>query len=145
MTINFHQWCLTPQNFTKYNMDNFWTLLATGNDRNGLEFVAVIEAKDYPIWGTQFHPEKNSFEWTLKYPDIPHSLDAIKSASFFSNFFVEQSRKSQHSFENRSEEEKFLIYNEIPVFTGNVDINFSMVQSYLFDPSCLTQLFHPNF
>ena len=114
-------------------MDNFWTLLATGNDWNGLEFVAVIEAKDYPIWGTQFHPEKNSFEWTLKYPDIPHSLDAIKSAAFFSNFFVEQSRKSQHSFENRSEEEKFLIYNEIPVFTGNVDINFSMVQSYLFD------------
>jgi len=50
---------------------------------------------------TQFHPEKNAFEWTLKYPTIPHSADAIKSATFFANFFVQQSRKNFHSFVNR--------------------------------------------
>ena len=32
VTINFHRWCLTPTNFTEMGMDNFWRMLATGND-----------------------------------------------------------------------------------------------------------------
>ena len=36
VTINFHRWCLTPANFSFFHMDDFWKLLATGRDLNGL-------------------------------------------------------------------------------------------------------------
>ena len=96
------------------------------------EFVAFLEAKNYPIWATQFHPEKNAYEWTKKYDNIPHTKDAISSASEFANFFVEQSRKNLHQFETRDMEEAHLIYNYAPAFTGKKDIDFTMQQSYLF-------------
>ena len=36
VTINFHHWCLTPQNFSAFHMENFWKMLATGKDINQL-------------------------------------------------------------------------------------------------------------
>jgi len=29
----------------------------------GRTFASVFEGKEYPVYGTQFHPEKNNFEW----------------------------------------------------------------------------------
>lgn len=34
----------------------------------------------YPITATQWHPEKNAFEWTQKL-DIPHSPEAVSPSS----------------------------------------------------------------
>jgi gamma-glutamyl-gamma-aminobutyrate hydrolase PuuD len=34
-------------------------------------YISTVEAKGYPILGLQWHPEKNSFEWT-KHKSIPH-------------------------------------------------------------------------
>ena len=92
----------------------------------------MIEAKNYPIWGTQYHPEKNPYEWTTKYKNIPHSRDAIKVANFHAEYFVEQTRRNHHQFESRELEEAYLIYNYFPDYTGREDIDFSMQQSYLF-------------
>ena len=36
VTINFHRWCLTPANFSFFHMEDFWKLLATGKDLEGL-------------------------------------------------------------------------------------------------------------
>ena len=48
--------------------DSFWEILSTNEDDDGLEFVSLIEAKrGLPIWGSQFHPEKNAFEWTTRH------------------------------------------------------------------------------
>ena len=90
VTINFHKWCLTPENFTSFDaLHNFWTVLSTNRDWNGLEFISLFEAKHYPIWGSQYHPEKNAFEWTRKYPNLPHFKDAVYAAAFHAEFFVE--------------------------------------------------------
>lgn len=34
-------------------------------------YISTIEAKKYPVLGLQWHPEKNSFEWT-RHKQIPH-------------------------------------------------------------------------
>ena len=92
VTINFHNWCLTPRNFTlSEKLRNFWDVLATNRDENGLEFVSMVEAKDYSIWGVQYHPEKNAFEWTEKWSNIPHSPHAVYSAAFHADFLVKVS------------------------------------------------------
>ena len=90
VTINFHNWCLTPENFTKLELlKDFWSVLSTDYDENGIQFISMMESKHYPIWAVQYHPEKNAFEWTEKYPNIPHTQDAVHIAAFHSEFFVE--------------------------------------------------------
>lgn len=39
---------------------SFFDILTINNDKNGRSFVSSIEAKNYPFYGVQFHPEKNS-------------------------------------------------------------------------------------
>lgn len=102
-----------------------------------------MAAYDYPIYGTQWHPEKNAFEWTRPY--IPHSPSAIKTTFYLAQFFVSEgmsilsfwflndivsscimlilfslpiARKNFHKFESEDEESNALIYNYNPVFTG---------------------------
>ena len=48
VTINFHRWCLTPANFSFFHMDDFWKLLATGRDLDGLgNLFFLITYKQY--------------------------------------------------------------------------------------------------
>lgn len=133
VTINFHNWCLTPENFTKLELlKDFWNVLSTNYDENGIQFISMMESKHYPIWAVQYHPEKNMFEWTEKYPNIPHTQDAVHIAAFHSEFFVEEARKNLNTFPSREEEEKHLIYNYSPVYTGTIELKQSMIQCYFF-------------
>ena len=54
--------------------DSFWLTLATNLDDNGIEFVSMIEAKDFPLWGVIFHPEKVPFEETF----VPEEYESKK-------------------------------------------------------------------
>ena len=87
-TSNFHIKCLTPENFTASGLDQFYDIAATSEDDNGLTFIASMEAKNYPIWGVQFHPEKNMYEW--RQTSIPHSAPAVAVGQYFANFFVNE-------------------------------------------------------
>jgi len=132
VTSNFHHWCLTPENFTKYHMEDFWRLLSVNDDKEGLEFISTLEARDFPFFATQFHPEKNSFEWAVKYKEIPHSREAVNVGLYFAQFFVDQARQSNHSFASRTEEEEHLIYNYQSFYSGMEGRNYGFQQVYLF-------------
>ena len=93
-TSNFNNFCITKQNFTVFNVDKFFKPLATMIDSNGLEFISAFEAINYPIWGTQFHPEKNIYEWGNDYMSVPHSPSSIKAGLYFGDFFVNQGNES---------------------------------------------------
>jgi gamma-glutamyl hydrolase len=68
----------TPQSFKNLKeLKNMFRPLGTSFDRSGNEFVAMFEGIDYPIFGTQFHPEKNVFEWYASI-DPPHFFEAIQ-------------------------------------------------------------------
>ena len=54
------RYCVSPETLkTSESMSEFWTIISTNHDDNGTEFVSLFESKKYPIWGSQFHPEKN--------------------------------------------------------------------------------------
>lgn len=54
---------------------------------DGRPFVASMEAYDYPFFGVQFHPEKESFSF---YPsaNIIHTQLSIVFNRYFADFFV---------------------------------------------------------
>ena len=43
-------------------LSDMFTVLSTSQDATGRRFVSTVEARGYPIYGTQWHPEKNIFE-----------------------------------------------------------------------------------
>lgn len=130
VTMNFHKRGVTPKVFNAdKKMPSFYKILATSVDRTGKEFIAAIEGTKYPVYGTQFHPEKNIFEWSTK-DNIPHSGDAVLTAQAFSNFFVANARENSRKFSSEEELNSKLIYNYAPVFTGKTGGYFE--QEYQF-------------
>jgi len=132
VTMNNHHYGIYTDHFKSTNsLNSFFNLLSTNQDRKGVEFVSTIEAYKYPIYGTQWHPEKNPFEWSkvngAPYEAINHSPNAVAVAQFTANFFVQEVRKNNHKFADPKEEEEVLIYNYQPTYTEE-----DFVQTYYF-------------
>jgi GMP synthase-like glutamine amidotransferase len=79
------------QNLTSSGLDRDWRVTATNKDTQGLEFVSSFEHKQYPIYGVQFHPEKNAYEWKVT-NKIPHTASAISVGQYFANFFINEGK-----------------------------------------------------
>jgi gamma-glutamyl hydrolase len=138
VTMNNHHYGIYTEHFKETpSLSGFYNLLSTNSDRKGVNFASTIEAFKYPIYGSQWHPEKNDFEWSMTddgvgtHPAeaIDHSPDAVAVAQYTADFFVEQARKSSHKFATNKEEDSRLIYNYPATKT---DSGGSFVQEYLF-------------
>lgn len=63
VTMNNHHYGIFPDHMAQVDsLSSFYNVLSTNKDRQGVEFVSTIEAFKYPIYGSQWHPEKNTFE-----------------------------------------------------------------------------------
>ncbi|XP_053212260.1 gamma-glutamyl hydrolase A-like [Panonychus citri] len=138
VTYNEHSWCfqLSPiygQFFPR--IGKFFKTLGRSVDRDGIEFISVIESVDYPIYGLQFHPEKPAFEPVISddRSNTPHSLDAVLIGQFFANFFISEARKSVHRFPvDDYNYRKQLIYNYCPQYNG-LNASSPDIQVYYFN------------
>lgn len=138
VTFNSHVQGVTPATYTATPaLNKFFNVVATNMDRKGREFISVVESNDasLAVFGTQFHPEKNIFEWGQNaasgalHQHIPHSRAAIAVAQYFANFFVDQCRASTHKFASAADQWSELIYQDTSHLSTTLSPNF--VQSYL--------------
>ena len=89
-------------------------------------------AINYPIYGTQWHPEKNNFEFNTN-EDISHTSNAVAVSQYMADFFVNEARKSNHTFPSSKDEEDNMIYKYNPIHTGAKDGRYkNFEQIYLF-------------
>ena len=86
VTMNNHGAGVLPSDFMAI-LGGTVEMLSTNVDRRGTAFVSTYEAKANPFYGTQWHPEKNGFEWNSK-EQIPHSANAVSVMQWVGNFFV---------------------------------------------------------
>ncbi|XP_078037873.1 gamma-glutamyl hydrolase-like isoform X2 [Augochlora pura] len=129
LTFNVHQKCVTTTELHNKRIRDQFRVLSTNRDQTGLRFISSFEMIDYPIYGLQFHPEKNLYEWK-KGRNIPHGKNATRVGQYFANFFVSEARKNDNSFEDDVEEADNLIYNYHAEYTAQRGLVFQ--QSYLF-------------
>ncbi|CAI5973022.1 unnamed protein product [Closterium sp. NIES-64] len=108
---------------------DFFFVLTTSFDKNGLEYVTTVQGKRYPFYGTQWHPEKNAYEWGLDH--IPHGAHAIAVGQAAANFFVNEARRNTHSPASDESMNDMLLYNHAPVFAGKNGHGY-FEQSYVF-------------
>lgn len=60
MTLHNHTYGISVNDFkNNVELSTFYNISATSIDDNNKEYVAGIEAKKYPIYGTQWHSEKD--------------------------------------------------------------------------------------
>jgi gamma-glutamyl hydrolase len=77
-TTNNHKMGISPEDFDNNpGIAEFYKNVGNSVDRDGKAFVAIIEAHDYPFYGVQWHPERNS------------EMDA------FVKFFIKEMRKNR--------------------------------------------------
>jgi len=78
-TSNNHEYGISPQDFMdNLHLSRFYDILATAMDEHGKEYVDAIEAKYYPIYGVQWHPERQ------------------RTTGPFVEFFIGELRKNKH-------------------------------------------------
>mmetsp|Transcript_25342 Transcript_25342/g.28994 ORF Transcript_25342/g.28994 Transcript_25342/m.28994 type:complete len:125 (+) Transcript_25342:3-377(+) len=94
-----------------------YKVTSLAQDHNRKTHIDSIEAREYPFYGVQFHPEKAPFEWSEDYNFIHNDL-ALKISHNFSQFFVGETRKSEATFESSTEEKENLIYAFDSKYTG---------------------------
>ena len=68
-------------------------LLATSKSKHGVEFVACVEHKKYPIIANQWHPEKNLYERGQLYHFLDRSEDAVELMHRMAINFVKEIRE----------------------------------------------------
>ncbi|KAG7271696.1 hypothetical protein CRUP_025557, partial [Coryphaenoides rupestris] len=120
LTGNFHHYGILIKTFAENEkLSDFYTILSTNIAKNGAQFVSTMEGKRYPFYGVQWHPEVNRFQWA---PDVqfPHSPNAVRVSSLLAEFFINEARRSLHSYDTPEEEASSLIYNYQPVYTENI-------------------------
>eukprot|EP01137_Pigoraptor_chileana_P023773 Opistho-2@90644 len=84
---NLHEHGVVPEKYaTNANLASTYRVLAVNRDRNGQPFVSAIEGIALPFYATQFHPERNAFEWDPEEP-IKHSASAVVAMQHIANFF----------------------------------------------------------
>ena len=76
ITYNHHSFGIAVSTVSEWFMNDELEVLSTAVDTQGNTYVSSIEAKNYPFYGTQFHPEKVSFLWSPDV-DVPHTTQAM--------------------------------------------------------------------
>eukprot|EP00929_Paragymnodinium_shiwhaense_P041214 TRINITY_DN21413_c1_g5_i1.p1 TRINITY_DN21413_c1_g5~~TRINITY_DN21413_c1_g5_i1.p1 ORF type:complete len:375 (-),score=44.40 TRINITY_DN21413_c1_g5_i1:441-1565(-) len=121
ITENSHVSGVAVETFrSNTRLSDFFRVVSVNADPQGKgEFVSTMEARHFPISATQWHPEKNNFEWggvgALGKRAIPHSFHAVQLSQWVANHIVSTARQSAHRFKSQEEEAAALIYNVAPV------------------------------
>jgi hypothetical protein len=69
-------------------LTTMFKILATSHDREGMEYVSIVEGRTLPFYGIQFHPDRSSLGWMAA-------------------FFIAEAKKSRHhGFDPRSSQMK---------------------------------------
>ena len=78
---------------------------------DGRRFVASIEAKDYPIFATQYHPEKASTVFYYGGDEVNHSWESIELMQHFSKLLMKLARNNENTLGDFFETQPHLIQN----------------------------------
>uniref|UniRef100_A0A7S2RTC8 folate gamma-glutamyl hydrolase n=1 Tax=Mucochytrium quahogii TaxID=96639 RepID=A0A7S2RTC8_9STRA len=117
VTTNFHHDGMDPESFkVNSNLSSFFRVTTTNIDKKGRPFVSTIEARDFPIYGVQWHPERPQFHFfrTAAEDPVNHDIAAVQVNAWTASFFINEARRNARHFPTAEEEEAALIYNHVP-------------------------------
>ena len=125
MTFNHHSYGVALSAFTEdLGLGSMFTPTSTSTDPvSGDTFVASMESKNYPFFGTQFHPEKVLTMFNAD--SIDHSWESVSYNRYFADRFIELARENTNTCGESFADCQSLIIDNYPVYVtttyyGNV-------------------------
>jgi len=120
-TVNLHHWGVLPESFLPGgSLDNgVFRIVAISHDRARKPFVTLMEGSSLPFSATQYHPEKNAFEFGGLWNndrDIGsvHSETSIAASQWLARQFVARARQSSHRWPHDSQFPLMKEFNPVP-------------------------------
>ena len=128
VTLNLHHYSLLANESRLHpNISATFRTIAT-NTVDGVEFVSMLEGRELPFYASQFHPEKNAFEWDQAWCSSArvdaaeaHSDAAIQAVGWLARFFVGEARKCSHRWAGGVKGSCALTYETVPTHTPRSD------------------------
>jgi len=131
-TAEFHHLGVSEDTYNKFpELTDYFIPTTYGKDLDGKIYIASMEAKKYPVYSVQYHPEKVNFD-TSPANAIPQSLDAISISQKLAEFFVDETRKNTQEFKDEDRSK----YDFINTFAQGSWIKIDPAFYYIFqDPN----------
>ena len=108
---NYHDLGVRPSTFEEdAGLRDFWNVTTISYINATTPFVATIEAKDFPFFASQFHPEMVSQNYKDNY-GVNHSWKSLQANRQFGRLFIEYARENTHSFGSFEDVQKNEISN----------------------------------
>jgi gamma-glutamyl hydrolase len=143
ITMNNHHQGISPQTFLDTPaLTNYWKITSVNRDVKGKLFVSTMEPvhpQKFPVYGVQYHPEKNAFEYaTFPHTDIPyeaidHSPQGIRMSLELASFFIDLARTNQNQRNGKHEYTKPDTYPLVYSYPMRRGVKFE--QTYMIPPS----------
>lgn len=133
-----HSWGISLTSFeAEEKLRESVEVLSLSSDPEGRVYVSSMEHKTLPFSATQWHPEKNAFEWGDKL-HIPHSEGAVEVTHAVGKFFIDGARRNSHGLNGDVlAKDDLLIYNHPLTFTGRHEKREDrpwLDEAYIFPP-----------
>ena len=157
--MNNHHRGITPEVFINSNkLSNYWYISSTNIDpytnRSFVSSIEPINPNLFPVYGIQYHPEKNTFEYNtykgsnIPYETINHSIQGITMSLSLSQFFVnltktnmylqdqnqkqKQRNKSSRNPHRRRKHHEYTKFDKYPlIYTYPIQLGVNFEQIYL--------------
>jgi len=132
-TDNLHHYGVHPLDYARsQGMREMFRIVGTSLDVKGREFISMMEARNYPIFGVQFHPERTASEHHA-YENLVQDYNAIRAMHHFAAMLVQKSKKNldKHAFRDRDAFTRALVYMHQPFYAQTLAADED-VQYYLF-------------
>lgn len=142
VTMNNHEIGISPSRFMELGLDERFVISSTNIDMSGRPFVSTVESRNpqiWPVYGVQWHPEKNTFEYAMypntniPYEAIDHSPEGIEVSLSLARFLVDLARQNMHRTNRTSS--RYTCYSRFPLlntYPQQAGIKFESV--YLLPP-----------
>ena len=127
LLMNLHHRGILLETYTSYpRLKEFFKILST-NNINGVDIVSTVEARNYPIYLVQYHPEAVYDPVS----DLKSNRDPInfQVAQQFADFFAYECNRSKHKFESQEDLDNLLAINGTP---GKIIFLQKAVNAYVY-------------
>ncbi|KAL7676311.1 hypothetical protein ACOME3_002567 [Neoechinorhynchus agilis] len=127
---NNHQYCVRMETYENdKSLKNTFRVGAMSKDKDKKRsYIAFAEARNWPFYAIQWHPEKPLFEWSRD--TLTRSRDSVKCAQYLINHFLDKAYQCTHKF--KLENFQLLSYTYHASFTATTS---HFMECYIFDDS----------
>jgi len=137
-TVNLHHLGISTELFAPgHILDNgVFRVTAISRNGSGVPFVSLMEGSTLPFSGSQYHPEKNAYEFGGLWNQdadigVVHSDKAIAASQWLARQFVAHARQSSHRW---SADTEFPLIRDFDPLPGDSNSGFDWESCYFWGP-----------